>query len=134
MYIAHVGSKHKSESLFQNLVTDIAKVQTLEGIILLGKDFNKCIATLPDTIDTTDLCELLHAPELVEIEQLSVMAKQQNRDVNVGEWGRELLDLCYGAGLLILNGRTPGDKSGEFICLANGGRSTIDYIASSPVV
>jgi len=32
VYIAHVGSKHKSESLFQNLATNVAEVQTLGGI------------------------------------------------------------------------------------------------------
>jgi hypothetical protein len=36
--------------------------------------------------------------------------------------------------LLILNGRTPGDESGEFTCLANGGRNTIDYIVGSPAI
>jgi hypothetical protein len=36
--------------------------------------------------------------------------------------------------VLILNGRIPGDESGEFICLANGGRSSIDYIVSSPTI
>jgi hypothetical protein len=37
-------------------------------------------------------------------------------------------------GLLILNGRTPGDELGEFICLANGGHNIIDYIVGSPVI
>jgi hypothetical protein len=36
--------------------------------------------------------------------------------------------------LFIFNGRTPGDKLGEFICLANGGCNTINYIVGSPVV
>jgi hypothetical protein len=36
--------------------------------------------------------------------------------------------------LLVLNGRTPGDEQGEFICLVNGGRNTVDYIAGSLVV
>ncbi len=36
--------------------------------------------------------------------------------------------------LLILNGRTPGDELGEFICLANGRRTTIDYIVDSLTV
>jgi hypothetical protein len=54
--------------LFQNLAIDISEVQTLRGIILLGGDFNVHNVTLPDTIDTNDLCELLHAPELAEIE------------------------------------------------------------------
>jgi len=28
----------------------------------------------------------------------------------------------------------PSDKLGEFTCLANGGRNTIDYIVGSPIV
>jgi endonuclease/exonuclease/phosphatase (EEP) superfamily protein YafD len=62
--------------LFQNLTADIAEIQTLGGIVLLGGDFNARITTLPDTINTSHLCELLHAPELVEIKQPSVVAKQ----------------------------------------------------------
>jgi hypothetical protein len=68
VYAAPLGSKHKNESLFQNLAIDVTKVQTLRGIVLLGKDFNVHNVTLPDTIDTNDLCELLHAPELTETE------------------------------------------------------------------
>jgi hypothetical protein len=134
VYVALIGSKHENESLFQNLVVDIAEVQTLGGIVLLGGDFNVCTTELSDTLDTSDLCELLQAPELAKIEQLSIVATRQNRDASVGGWGRELLDLCYDAGLLILNGRTFGDQSGEFICLANGGCNTIDYIVGAPVV
>jgi hypothetical protein len=59
VYVALVSSKHESESLFQNLVTNITEVQTLGGIILLGGDFNALIAVLPNTIDISDLCELL---------------------------------------------------------------------------
>jgi hypothetical protein len=59
---------------------------------------------------------------------------RQNRDASVGGWGCELLDLCYDTGLLIFNGWTFGDQSGEFTCLANGGRSTVDYIVGSPIV
>jgi endonuclease/exonuclease/phosphatase (EEP) superfamily protein YafD len=62
--------------LFQNLATDIAKVQTLGGIVILGGDFNARITALPDTIDTSDMCELLHALELDESKQLSVVAKR----------------------------------------------------------
>ncbi len=134
VYIAPIGSKHENESLFQNLVTDIAKVQTLGGIVLLGGDFNARTATLLDTLDISDLCELLQALELAKIKQPNVVATRQNRDASVGGWGHELLDLCCDTGLLILNGRTPGDQSGEFTCLANGGRSTVDYIVGSPAV
>jgi hypothetical protein len=57
------------------LVIDFAEVQTLGGIVLLGRDFNARTAALPDTIDTSDLYKLVQALELVEIEQPSVVAK-----------------------------------------------------------
>jgi len=68
VYIAPIGSKHESESLFQNLVVNIVEIQTLGGIVLLGGDFNACTTMLLDTIDTNDLCELLQAPEFIETE------------------------------------------------------------------
>jgi hypothetical protein len=66
VYVALIGSKHKSESLFQNLTTNIIEIQTLRGIILLGGDFNVRIAMLLDTIDTNDLCELLQMLKLIK--------------------------------------------------------------------
>jgi hypothetical protein len=113
---------------------DIAKVQTLGGIVLMGGDFNVCIATLSDTINISDLCELLQVPELVRTEQSNIMTKRQNRDASVSSWGRKLLNLCCDAGLFILNGRTPSDELREFTCLANGGCSIIDYIVGSPTI
>jgi hypothetical protein len=59
VYVALVGSKHKNESLFQNMVVDIVEVQILGGIVLLGGVFNARTVVLPDTIDISDLCELL---------------------------------------------------------------------------
>ncbi len=103
VYVAPIDSKHESKSLLQNLARDTTEVQTLGGIILLGGDFNARTTALPDTIDTNDLCELLHVSELAKIKQPGVVAKQQNRDASVSDWGRELLHLCCDVGLLILN-------------------------------
>jgi hypothetical protein len=76
VYATPVGFKHESESLFQNLAGDIAEVQTLGGIVLLGGDFNAHTATLPNTINTSDLCELLQVHELVKTKQPNVVTKQ----------------------------------------------------------
>jgi len=76
VYVAPIGSKHENESMFQNLVVDIAEVQTLRGIVLLGGDFNVRTTALPSTIDTNDLYELLEAHELAETKQPSVVATQ----------------------------------------------------------
>jgi hypothetical protein len=59
VYVAPIGCKHENESLFQNLVMDIVEVQTLGGIVLLGRDFDARTIVLLDTIDTNNLCELL---------------------------------------------------------------------------
>jgi hypothetical protein len=75
--------------------------------MLLGGDFNAHIIALPNTIDTSNLCKLLKALELVEIKKSE---PRQNCDANVGGWGYELLDLCCDAGLLIFNGWTLGDE------------------------
>ncbi len=75
VYAILVGSKHESESLFQNLAGDIVEIQTLGGIVLLGGDFNVRIIALPDTINTSDLCELLQVLELVKIKQPNVVVK-----------------------------------------------------------
>ncbi len=75
VYIARIGSKHESKSLFQNLATNIAEVQTLGGTVLLGEDFNVRTAALLDTMHTSDLCELLQAPKLVNTKQPSIVAK-----------------------------------------------------------
>jgi hypothetical protein len=76
VYATLVGPKHKSESLFQNLARDIVEVQTLGGIVLLGRDFNARTTTILDTIDTSDLCELLQAPELAKTEQPNIVTKR----------------------------------------------------------
>jgi endonuclease/exonuclease/phosphatase (EEP) superfamily protein YafD len=58
-YVAPIGSKHESKSLFQNLATHTTKVQTLGDIVLLGGDFNAHTTVLPNTINNNNLCELL---------------------------------------------------------------------------
>ncbi|CAN5972712.1 unnamed protein product [Sphagnum jensenii] len=70
------------------------------------------------------------ALEFVEIEQLGTVAKQQNRDASVCDWGCELLELCCDVRLFIFNGQMPSDELRDFTCLTNEGRNTVDYIVS----
>jgi hypothetical protein len=48
VYVAPIGSKHESESLFQNLATNIVEVETLRGIVLL-EGILMCILELYQT-------------------------------------------------------------------------------------
>ena len=41
---------------------------------------------------------------------------------------KELVSFCRSYGMHMLNGRKEGDREGNFTCIANGGRSTVDYV------
>jgi hypothetical protein len=58
------------------MVVNIAEVQILGGIVLLGGDFNVRTTALPDTIDTSNLCELLQALELTKTKQPRIVIKR----------------------------------------------------------
>ncbi len=58
VYVAPICSKHKNESLFQNLAKNIVKVQTLGGIVLLGGDFNATLATFVNYYGRLSLLKL----------------------------------------------------------------------------
>ena len=50
-----------------------------------------------------------------------------NRDRKVSTFGRLLIETCVVFNLIILNGRTSGDLSGQYTCFKYNGQSTIDY-------
>jgi len=70
-------------------------------------------------------------PHAIEDTLPNDMLERQNRDIVTVGWHREFLDLCRTTGLFILNGRTPGDISGEYTCLSNKGFSTVDYFLTT---
>ena len=74
---------------------------------------------------------------LQELEDLDIEAScdpvaRKNEDGVVNAQGRCLLSLCKEAGLVILNGRLPGDEHGSFTFESANGRSAVDYFLASP--
>ena len=58
--------------------------------------------------------------------------RRNNRDhTAVNKFGLELIELCHGFKLRILNGRTKGDRLGDFTCFTPNGVSSIDYAVVS---
>jgi hypothetical protein len=101
------------------------------GGVLLAGDFNARTGTNIDFIDCSQLVEVLLVPQAIEDTLPNNMLERQNRDTVRAGWHREFLDLCRTTGLFILNGRTPGDISGEYTCLSNKGFSTVDYFLTT---
>ena len=53
---------------------------------------------------------------------------RENVDKEINNYGRDLISLCQSYGMHIVNGRVTGDEEGNITCVANGGRSVVDYI------
>ena len=58
----------------------------------------------------------------------SAIPQRMSMDHTVNSLGRKLLNMCTITGLLILNGRIHGDKTGKFTFCNQMGYSVIDYV------
>lgn len=56
---------------------------------------------------------------------------RNSKDKIVNNFGRKLLDFCKATGMRILNGRTEGDKEGNFTYVSHMGKSVVDYAIST---
>ena len=56
------------------------------------------------------------------------------RDKEVDSYGSSLTDICSTNQLCILDGKTKGDRLGNFICFAYNGCSTVDYAITSNIL
>lgn len=94
---------------------------------LLCGDFNARTSGLSDT---DSVGENRHAQPLNDLEELFddvPQTQRKTKDSGVNNFGQKLIELCKEYGLLIVNGRTPSDSEGEITCVANRGRSVVDY-------
>ena len=57
--------------------------------------------------------------------------KRNNVDYTINKVGREILRLCIGNRLRILNGRLTGDLDGKYTYYQTNGASTVDYALAS---
>ena len=63
------------------------------------------------------------------------LAARRSMDTKIlNQPGRRLLQMCRELGLVILNGRLPGDEEGQFTFHGSKGQSLIDYAIASPAL
>ncbi len=130
IYAAPQGSPYANSSLFEHICQEVGEAMSLGGVLLAG-DFNARIGTNTDFIDCSQLANVLLVPQAIEDTLPNDMLERQNRDTVTAGWHREFLDFCRTAGLFILNGRTLGDISRQYICLSNKGFSIVDYFLTT---
>lgn len=116
--------------ILSHLEQDINYLSQYGNIVICG-DLNARTGCQSEIIDNDN--SYIDVPQHVRIGEIS--KSRRNKDMISNSRGKDLLDLCTSANLVILNGRTLGDSAGNFTCFQYNGNSTVDYcIVSEEVV
>ena len=107
----------------EDLISDLKKT----GDIILCGDFNARIGQNPGQI-IEDLSDHIPLPDDYIPD---VLTKRNSLDLNTNSYGKIFLNLIKNNQLIILNGRTLGDLTGNFTSIQKSGCSVIDYISVS---
>ena len=116
---------HLKTDYFQSLFESCLKFSNLGNIIIAG-DLNARIGRdmHDECISITDVDDML--PE--ESTSSHGVTTRSSCDNVINGYGRKVIEFCQGFNLSIANGRTPGDRLGNYTCFNNRGASTVDYI------
>ena len=108
------------------LISDLHKPNT--ALIIAG-DLNARIGSLQEDENGLDMpTKYLESP----IDQYANLVRRRtSKDSVTNSDGNTWLDILLANCMVVLNGRTIGDVTGDFTCLKYNGSSTIDYIAVS---
>lgn len=115
------------KDILDSIEIDICKFKEKGNILLCG-DFNARVGEVKDFI-TQDDNNYLPMPNDYQIDK--ILLERKSPDVNIDHRGKELIAMCVGNQLRILNGRTLGDMFGHFTCYTPNGASVVDYVIVS---
>lgn len=121
-YIPPHDSPYYQEKCFLHLQKDILYFQS-QGNVLICGDLNARTGREMDYINTTGNGHIFGDI----ICQSTVITQRNSCDNIINKNGKQLLKLCKGLGLYILNGRTRGDTFGKFTYCSKLGASVVDY-------
>ena len=124
IYISPTGNKDHIVSQFGNLRQEIEHFQRKGKVILQG-DLNA---------RTSNQDEIIVADKFdQESEQNNFTAPHRNSEdiLKTDLRGEELLELCKGLNIIILNGRKIGDPFGKITSYQWNGKAVVDYVISS---
>ena len=125
-YIPPEYSKRKSSikiDYFKELAKSLARYTEKGNVILVGdmnsRTGNNCVSE----IRIPGLSELF-------LDDKASIKDRTSCDITVNNYGKKLNRLCKEYDLVIANGRTPGDRIGNFTCHTSRGDSVVDYFIS----
>ena len=126
VYISPKNSCYNScmkETVYDTLEKEVSEYQKCGKVMLVG-DFNSRTADKPDYICNDDD---VFTPINDVYSADTPMRPRINTDQKLCDYGNQLLNLCKGNGLRIVNGRKIGDSLGKPTCFKWNGFSVVDY-------
>ena len=136
-----LSSQQQLEEFFAMLGDEVAEAAAVQGgadLALCG-DWNGHLGQLQESGESC--AALLHAlgseaedvlmPCASNCPAVPIPTRASSCSAPVCEQGRALVQFCSATGLLVMNGRLPGDELGSPTCFA-GSPSTIDLFLGSP--
>ena len=123
-YISDITSTYFNDSIFEEFYSDILKYSNEGTPILFTGDFNGRTGETEDCfIDPKTWGDSIPTPNT-----FVNLPKRKNCDSVVNSHGEKIIHICQTFDFRILNGRTKGDKIGNYTHLnINHGESCIDY-------
>ena len=135
-YIAHEGSVFYNEKMLngiENFELTYADLNYSSGEVhwLICGDLNARTGNLDDTLLNNNINKYLQGnDDCYLVEDTKDIPCRKSKDVEINNFGRLFINFCKINDLVILNGRTNSDSEGKFTCIANGGRSIVDYFVT----
>ena len=119
---------------FDLLFTKVSELREENEIIVIG-DLNSRCGILNDFITSIDsnfdpLDESISdffSITKEDLDRLNITTARKNEDMKLNDYGHKLINLCKVAGLLICNGRFPGDPLGKYTYIDKKGKSSNDF-------
>ena len=134
-YISHEYSpvyERTSQTGIEMLDTLISHLKYTLGdvCILVGGDLNARTGILHDYMIDSNIDEFLDMSCMNDLFE-GIDTHRCSRDTDsLNNYGKQLVQLCKVRNMYILNGRTKGDTVGHITCIANHGRSVVDYFVA----
>ena len=137
LYNPPPASAYCSPSFFDELESEVLKLQDDGYEVLILGDLNARVGEAEDVVDATpyiDSIEYEYATNVDEESWATIIPKRNNMDKVINPNGLKLTDALRTVGACILNGRCTPDLEGEYTFLSYNGSSTIDLgICSLPL-
>ena len=135
-YIAHESSpvyQNMSTKGIQNLESLFVELSEKYGQVewIIGGDMNARTGLLDDCFVENNVHNYISYSDFdSSLDEINI--KRNSKDPSyTNSFGKQLVNFCKENSLYILNGRTPGDEPGNITCIANKGKTIVDYFIAT---